>query len=442
MDRPSKNDPWLKRHLPKSLFGRALLIIMLPIALMQIIVAYIFFDAHWQTVTASLSDGVAADISVAVELYQQAPSKERSERLDNMLRPNMRLSVALEPDKELPTATRKAFFSSLDRTLRRALSSNLKNEFWFDTTRYPNHIDIRVMVEEGVLRFIVPRERVFAPTGYIFLFWLIMATVLLSLVSILFILNQARPIVKLAKAADDFGKGRGIGEFKPSGAAEVRQAGHAFLGMRSRILRHIEQRTAFLAGVSHDLRTPLTRLKLHLALGDENEDTQAAQKDIADMEEMLDGYLDFARGISNDEMEKASMTTLLEDIISTSGEPKPGLVAEPELVISMRKMDMQRALSNLIENAQVFGSSIEINAQKQEDRLVILIDDDGPGIPAAQRSEAFKPFIRLDGSRNQNVKGVGLGLSIARDIIQAHGGVINLEDSPQGGLRCRVSLPL
>jgi len=269
-----------------------------------------------------------------------------------------------------------------------------------------------------------------------------MATVLLSLVSILFILNQARPIVKLAKAADDFGKGRGIGDFKPSGATEVRQAGHAFLGMRNRILRHIQQRTAFLAGVSHDLRTPLTRLKLHLAMSEENEDTQAARKDVNDMEKMLDGYLDFARGISEDEMETESMTDLLEDIVAMSPEPKPILDIDPGLIISMRKMDMSRALDNLVGNAQSYGENVEISAKKQSDRLIILIDDDGPGIPEESRSEAFKPFIRLDGSRNQNVKGVGLGLSIARDSIQAHGGHIKLEDSPLGGLRCRVSLPL
>ena len=442
MDRPSRQDSWLKRYLPKSLFGRALLIIMLPIALMQIIVAYIFFDAHWQTVTASLSDSVAADISVAVELYEQEPGQERSARLDAMLRPNMQLSVALDEGKTLPTTTRKAFFSSLDKTLRRALTSNLKNEFWFDTTRYPNHIDIRVKVEEGILRFIVPRERVFAPTGFIFLFWLIMATVLLSLVSILFILNQARPIVKLARATESFGKGHSIGNFKPSGATEVRQAGRAFMEMRNRILRHIQQRTAFLAGVSHDLRTPLTRLKLHLAMTADDDETKAAQKDIKDMEIMLDGYLDFARGISQDEVETVDMSALLQGMVEKSSDPKPKLTAEPDLAIPMRKLDMERALSNLIDNAQSHSSKIEINAKKQDYRLVIFIDDDGPGIPEKQRADAIKPFFRLDESRNQNVKGVGLGLSIASDIVQAHGGQLTLEDSPLGGLRCRVSLPL
>ena len=313
----------LKRILPKSLFGRAMLIITLPIALMQVIVAYIFFDAHWQSVTASLSESVAADIAVAVTLFEQDPSAMRAQDLDNMLRPKMQLSIALAEEKPLPEEDRLAFFSALDKTLRRSLSDKIKNDFWFDTTRYPHHIDIRVVVDDGVLRFIVPRERVFAPTGFIFLFWMIMATAVLTLVSILFILNQARPIVRLANAAEAFGKGRSIGDFKPSGASEVRQAGRAFLQMRDRIFRHVQQRTILLAGVSHDLRTPLTRLKLHLAMTGDNDETRAAQNDLADMERMLDGYLDFARGIAEEDMQKGDIAALINAIIDTAPAPKP-----------------------------------------------------------------------------------------------------------------------
>ena len=440
MARGERQNP-LKRYLPKSLFGRALLIIMLPIALMQIIVAYIFFDAHWQTVTANLSDSVAADISVAVELFEQSPSLERASRLDAMLRPNMQLSVALEQDDELPTAVRKAFFSSLDKTLRRALSNNIQKEFWFDTTRYPNHIDIRVAVEDGVLRFIVPRERVFAPTGFIFLFWLIMATVLLSLVSILFILNQARPIVRLANAAENFGKGRSIGKFKPSGATEVRQAGHAFLEMRQRIGRHIQQRTELLAGVSHDLRTPLTRLKLHFALEGDSKESKAARNDLDDMERMLDGYLDFAQGAGEEEMISANIGDVLTELAETET-PEPALKIRGEMVINMRVTAMKRALANLIGNAQSYSKQVEITAVRHDENLVISIDDDGPGIAAQDRTKAIKPFVRLDPARNQNIKGVGLGLSIASDIIQAHGGTLELKNSPLGGLRCQVTLPL
>ena len=433
---------WFKRSLPKSLFGRALLIIMLPIALMQMIVAYIFFDAHWQTVTSTLADSIAADISVTVELYKQAPDLERAERLDQMLRPNMQLSVVLDQGNTLPISERRAFFSSLDRTLRRALDLALGDEFWFDTTRYPNHIDIRVGVEEGVLRFIAPRERVFAPTGFIFIFWLLTATILLSLVSILFILNQARPIVKLAKAAENFGKGRDIGNFKPSGATEVRQAGHAFLQMRQRIQRHIQQRTVLLAGVSHDLRTPLTRLKLHLAMVGNSRDNDAAHRDVEDMEQMLDGYLDFARGIAEEEMNLGNIGLLLKSVIERSENPKPLLTTSGSMKINMREHAMHRAIANLVSNAQTYGKHVKISAKRQDKRLSVTIDDDGPGVSVEKYKEVLKPFIRLDDSRNQNIKGVGLGLSIAHDIIQAHGGELNLERSPMGGLRVQVFLPL
>jgi len=440
-DRNPKQRAWgIKKYLPKSLFGRALLIIMLPIALMQIIVAYIFFDAHWQTVTASLSDSVAADVAVAVELYKQDPGEQRLARLDQMLRPNMKLSIVYDGSGILPTSARSSFFSSLDKTLRRALSENLKDDFWFDTTRYPHYIDIRVKVEERVLKFVVPRERVFAPTGFIFLFWLVTATVLLSLVSILFILNQARPIVKLAKAAENFGKGRSIGKYKPSGATEVRQAGHAFLEMCRRIGRHIDQRTTLLSGVSHDLRTPLTRLKLHLALSDDTKDNKAAREDIKDMESMLDGYLDFARDTSGEDRHITDLAEILQSTAASNTNIE--ISTKGDLHINIRKTAIKRALSNLLDNASIFGKNIEIHAEELAKNIRINIDDDGPGIPPARRADALKPFVRLDPARSQNIKGVGLGLSIASDIIQAHGGTLTLGDSPSGGLRCTVLLPL
>ncbi len=434
--------PWLNRHLPQSLFGRALLIIMLPIALMQIIVAFIFFSSHWQTVTSSLSNSVAADVSVAHALYLQSPSEDHAKILDEMLRPNMQLSVKLERGDQLPKAQRKAFFSSLDKTLRRALAQNIDTPYWFDTTRYPNHIDIRLEVEAGVLKFIVPRERVFAPTGYVFLFWLIMTTVLLSLVSILFILNQARPIVKLAAAAENFGKGRGIGKYKPSGASEVRQAGAAFLQMRERILRHVQQRTTLLAGVSHDLRTPLTRLKLHLSMTQENAETQAAKNDVKDMEMMLDGYLDFARDAAEEDIKQTNIGRIFTALVKTHNDPKPSLVTSGDLTFNMRPMAMKRALANLIGNAVSYGNAVDIRVNgTAKKEITLTIDDDGPGIAKTSRAEALKPFSRLDTSRNQNREGVGLGLSIANDVIQAHGGTLQLQDSQMGGLRCLITLP-
>lgn len=432
----------LKKYLPKSLFGRALLIIMLPIAIMQIAVAYFFFNAHWNQVTANLSDSVAADVSVAVQLYKQSPSVNRAERLDNMLRPKMELSVALEEGDSLPATTRDSFFSNLDKTLRRSLRNSLTDEFWFDTTRYPNHIDIRVAVDEGVLRFIAARERVFAPTGFVFIFWLITATVLLSLVSILFIRNQARPISELADAADAFGKGQDISTYKPSGASEVRLAGQSFLKMRGRIRRHIEQRTTMLAGVSHDLRTPLTRLKLHLAMQEQSVENDAARQDIKDMESMLDGYLDFARGLEGEGTGPVEMKSFLADVISKLPEPHATLVGDDNITADIRPQALERAVMNLLSNAQKYANKCRVSLTQNENNIFIAVEDDGPGIPAEKRGEAFKAFQRLDTARNQNIEGVGLGLSIARDIAQIHGGALRLEDSELGGLKALIRLPV
>ena len=444
-----KTPALLKPYLPKSLFGRAILIIILPIAVMQMAVAYFFFNAHWDTVTASLSDSVAADVSVAVELYKQSPGPERAERLDNMLRPNMELAVALETEDTLPTLERHSFFSALDKTLRRALTQSLSDPFWFDTTRYPNHIDIRVEVDEGVLRFIASRERVFAPTGFVFIFWLLTATVLLTLVSITFIRNQARPIAQLSDAANRFGRGQDIADFKPSGASEVRIAGQSFLKMRGRIKRHIDQRTVFLAGVSHDLRTPLTRLKLHLAMQDDSKETEAAKRDIKDMENMLDGYLDFARGLTGETAKRTEIETYLRSI-ARKYTPAPRLAVTGSPTAAIKPISLERAISNLINNAQKYGTKCRVSAEHAtrltnkdmaHTGVLIHIDDDGPGIADKNFEEALKPFSRLDPARNQNIEGVGLGLSIARDIIQSHGGSLRLSKSDMGGLRASIHLP-
>lgn len=431
-----------KKYLPKSLYGRASMIIILPIVIMQIAVAYFFFNAHWATVTANLSDSVAADVSITVELYRQAPSIERTERLDTMLRPHMELSVALETGDTLPTTTRNSFFSVLDKTLRRSLDNSLEDPFWFDTTRYPNHIDIRVAVDEGVLRFIAARERVFAPTGFVFIFWLITATVLSTVVSIIFIRNQARPITQLANAADAFGKGQDIGDYKPSGASEARRAGYNFLKMRQRIGRHIEQRTILLAGVSHDLRTPLTRLNLYLAMQKNTADNKLARKDIKEMETMLEGYLDFARGLDGETSEPIELATYLQDIASAASKPTPKIILNTEGEASIKPMTLRRAIINLITNAQKYGKDVQLTLEREDGAFLIHVDDNGPGISKDQIQDAFKPFSRLDTARNQNIEGVGLGLSIARDIAQSHGGRLTLGRSKLGGLRATLRLPV
>lgn len=406
---------------------------------MQMVVAWFFFNAHWARVTSNLSDSVAADVAVATQLFQESPTDENAKKLDVLLRPDMELSVVLRPGDILPTTNRNSFFSTLDKTLRKSLKEAVDAPFWFDTTRYPNHIDIRVQVDQGVLRFIAARERVFAPTGYVFIFWLITATVVLSLISILFIRRQSDPIRELADAAAAFGKGQDISGFKPRGATEVRMAGQSFLKMRRRIRRHLEQRTLMLAGVSHDLRTPLTRLKLQLAMQDDTEDTRAARRDVDEMEAMLTGYLDFARGMGK---EKPQAVQLSQFILSATKGRDLKVLPYEDREVSIRPLMLKRCLGNLISNAAKYGNICRLSVSQVEEFLLIDVEDDGPGIPQEQRQYVFKAFQRLDEARNQNIEGVGLGLSISQDIAQLHGGMILLSDSELGGLKATLRLPL
>ena len=431
------------RYLPKSLFGRTLLIIILPVVIMQTVVAYIFFEAHWQTVTASLAKNVAANIYIATDLYKQSPGAPRTEQLDALLRPHMELSIALEPNVHLPVHNRKVMVSNLDKTLRQALQEILNDPFWIDTTRYPNYIDIRVAVNEGVLRFIVPRERVFAPSAFVFVFWLLMATILLTLISILFIRDQARPIAELAHAAEAFGRGQDIINFKPSGAAEVRLAGQSFLKMRQRIRRYIEQRTLMLAGVSHDLRTPLTRLKLHLALQAGHEEHKAAQQDVMDMENMLQAYLDFARADSEETSVPIHIGSYLQTLIAAYEPNKPEFYIHTRKdLLTIKPNAFKRAIENLLNNGFKYAQTVQIHLTRSKSDFYIHVDDDGPGIDVSKRKNAFKPFHRLDTARNLNIQGSGLGLAIVRDICQSHGGRLILDDSPLGGLRASLQLPV
>jgi two-component system osmolarity sensor histidine kinase EnvZ len=435
---------WLKRQLPKTLFGRSLLIIVLPVAIMQIAVTYIFFDAHWQTVTQRLSEGLAGDIAWAVESYDEDPTDAAFARLSARAEESMGLSIALQRGKGLPVNRRYAFFAPIDRALQKALSDRLDAPFWYDTTRYPAYVDIRVAVPGGVLRVLAPRDRAFATQGHIFVLWMTVATVLLTAIAILFIRNQVRAIERLANAAEAFGRGGDVPYFKPHGAREVRRAATAFLDMRARIQRHIDQRTTLLAAVSHDLRTPLTRLKLALALAEPSKRNTAMKKDLAEMEHMIDEYLAFARGEGGESIETVRLRPLIDEV--SEGAVRAGaqvsVAIDPELTAAVRPQALKRAISNLVMNAAVHGERVEVAARtRPQGGVEIVVDDDGPGIPADRYEEAFKAFGRLDESRNQNTKGVGLGLAIARDVARGHGGDITLDRSPLGGLRAVVRLP-
>ena len=434
----------IKRSLPTSLFGRSLLIIVLPVALMQIAVTWIFFDAHWQTVTSRLSDGLAGEVAWAVESYQDDPSDATMARIAGRAEKSLNLSIALQPGRSLPDSRRTNAFAVVDRAIDRALSQRLDAPYWFDTTRYPAYVDIRVKIDQGVIRILAPRDRAFATQGHIFVLWMAMATILLTAIAILFIRNQTRTIERLAAAADAFGKGVDMPAFKPSGAREVRQAAHAFLAMKSRIQRHIDQRTALLASVSHDLRTPLTRLKLELALADPGPRTADMKRDLSEMEHMIDEYLAFARGEGGEAVETVHLKALIDEV--SEGAVRAGaqvsVQADPDLMAAVRPNALKRALSNLVMNAAAHSEQVAVLAARRPSGGVeIVVDDDGPGIPADRYEDAFKAFNRLDESRNQNEKGVGLGLAIARDVARSHGGDIVLDRSPLGGLRAVVRLP-
>ena len=435
---------FLKRRLPTSLWGRSLLIIVLPVLAMQIAVTWVFFDAHWQTVTARLSEGLAGDIAWAVQSYEDDPTPQNMAVIADRAERAMQLSVAFQEDRTLPTETRRGAIGVVDRVMERALQGRLDRPYWFDTTRYPAYIDIQVQEPGGVLRFIAPRERAVATQAHIFVLWLAVATILLMGVAILFIRNQVRSIERLADAAEAFGRGESVPRFKPHGAREVRQAATAFMAMRDRIQRHIDQRTAMLASVSHDLRTPLTRLRLELALAPPFKRQDAMRGDLDEMEHMIDEYLAFARGEAGEDTQTVALADLLGAVAEDARRAGAEVEVEvsPGLTASLRPLAFKRALTNLAGNAAAHGEHVRLSARPlPSGGLEIGVEDDGPGIPEAMYEDAFRPFSRLDESRNQNRKGVGLGLAIARDVARGHGGDVTLGRSDLGGLKADIRLP-
>lgn len=433
---------FLKRQLPTSLWGRSLLIIVIPVLIMQGAVTWAFFDMHWQTVTARLSEGLAGDVAWVVESYEDDRSPANLAVIAGRAERSVRLSVDFRPEP-LPEEEQRGPIGVIDRTVEAALAERLDRPFWFSTTRYPAHVDIRVQQPQGVLRIIAPRERAVATQAHIFVLWLMIATVMLMSVAILFIRNQVRAIERLADAAESFGRGEATPRFKPHGAREVRSAARAFMDMRDRISRHIDQRTALLASVSHDLRTPLTRLRLELALAPPFKRQSAMKGDLDEMEHMIDEYLAFARGEAGEERQSVVVRSLLA--AAAEDAKRAGAVVEvdapKDLTASIRPLAFKRALTNLAGNAAAHGDTVRLSARPIGDGVEIVIEDDGPGIPETMHEEAFRPFSRLDESRNQNRKGVGLGMAIARDVARGHGGDILLDRSDLGGLKAMIRLP-
>jgi two-component system, OmpR family, osmolarity sensor histidine kinase EnvZ len=437
----------LSDMMPKGLYARALIIIIAPIVVLEGVIAFVFMERHWQNVTRRLSETTARDIAALIDIYQSSTPNEYEEII-RIARDRLNLSMQILPPGDLPEARQKPFFDLLDRALSREISRQVKRPFWIDTVGQSRHVEIRVQNVNAILRFLAVRTQTYASNSHIFLLWMVGSSVILLTVAILFLRNQIRPILRLADAVDAFGKGRPIPEdFQPRGAREVRQASAAFIEMRNRIRQHVEQRTTMLAGVSHDLRTVLTRFKLELAFLGESPEVQSLKSDVDEMQHMLEDYLAFARGDGGEEATLTNLTQLLEEVLEewqVYGTPIELKLRKRrgDVMLPLKRAAFKRAITNLVSNAVRYGDHIVIRAATEGQWLRIEVDDNGPGIPLSERANVFKPFYRIDRSRNQNDGNSGLGLAIARDIAKSHGGDITLGESSMGGLRAIISLPL
>ena len=429
--------------LPKGLFARALIIIIAPVVLLQALVAFVFMERHWQLVTAQLSSTVVGEIAAIVDILDAYPQDADFAKITRIASERMGLNIAVLPLEPLPPVAPKPFFSPLDRVLSREISSKIGKPFWIDTIGRSSLIEIRIQLDHNVLRVFAPRAQAYVSNSLIFIGWMVATSVVLLAIAIIFLRNQIRPILRLTAAVDAFGKGRPLPGFPPRGAREVRQATIAFHHMKERVERQIDQRTAMLAGVSHDLRTILTRFRLQLALIEGSPDAEELQKDVDDMNRMLDGYLAFARGDSDEDTLPTDMAVMLDAIGKqariTGHDTEVSYAGDP--MVRVRPQAFKRCIDNLVGNAARHGKHIEVTGSHAEGQLTITVDDDGPGIPAEEREAVFKPFYRLDNARNVDESGTGLGLPIARDIARNHGGDIVLADSPLGGLRVTVTIP-
>ncbi|MCG6114504.1 MAG: ATP-binding protein [Mesorhizobium sp.] len=432
------------RYLPKRLYARSLIIVIAPMILLQSVVAFVFMERHWQTVTHRLSAAVTRDIAAIIDMIETFPSSGNHAEVIRIAQERLNLRVDLLPPDPLPPPGPRPFFGILDEFLSAEISRQINLPFWIDTVGDSNIVEIRVRMEDQVLRVFARRSQTYASNTHIFLLWMVGTSLFLLAIAVAFLRNQIRPITQLAEAAESFGKGRPMpAGFQPRGAEEVRRAGVAFLRMRERIERQIEQRTAMLTGVSHDLRTILTRFKLQLALVGPTAEVDALNQDIDDMQSMLEGYLAFARGEAAEDAGSFDLAACLDKLSDEARLQKRELTTELEgpSEVLVRPTAFSRLMANVVGNAMRYAQRIKVSARNMDGKLVVCVDDDGPGIPADRREDVFKPFVRLDEARNQDESGTGLGLSIARDIARSHGGDITLEDSPLGGLRATIRVP-
>ena len=432
---------FLKRILPKRLFYRALLIVAVPILVLQLVITIVFFDSLWIKTNKGMTRALINEINTFVEVYDN--EKTNKEELKNLFSLFLDLNIEFVDKKNFDNKYNERWFSPIDRTLRRELKSNFSSEeYWFDTTSYKELIDLRIKYENGYFKFLVPKDRVTSSSARLFALWITVPAIIMVIISLIFLKNQTRPITNLARAAERFGKGEEIEEFKPSGALEIRQAGHEFDKMRKRILRHLNQRTEMLSGISHDLRTPLTRMKLQIAFIENNELSKKLSEDINEMEKMLNEYLQFTSSSYIEKDEMFNLSELIDGVVKKYNNKNISKDIMSRVYINGRKNLINRCLNNIIDNALKYGNQIEVKLNKKNTNVFITVDDDGPGISIQELDNVFKPFYKIDKGRADSKSSVGLGLSIASDIIRSHGGNIMLEKSKMNGLRVKIFLPV
>lgn len=435
-----------RKFLPRTLYGRALIIIIAPIVILQSVLAFVFMERHWSTVTHRLSAAVTRDISAIIKIMEAYPGHESEETVVRIAREQLNLNLAILPPDPLPEVAPKPFFTFLDRTLSNEIRKKIGKPFWVDTVGRSKLVEIRIQLDDKVVQIFARRSQTYASNSYIFLTWMVGTSMVLLAIAIIFMRNQIRPIQRLANAAEDFGKGRDHPGFSPAGALEVRRASRAFIKMRSRIQRQLEQRTTMLAGVSHDLRTILTRFKLQMAVLPDLKEIPDMEQDVNDMQVMLDGYLAFARDDMDEQSDEIDIKSLIDELCRhaklENKTVKRSFKGDP--IVEVRPLAFKRCLTNVWSNAIKFSDTLKITGLHENKWLTVIIEDNGPGIPEEEYANVFRPFCRLDEARNLNKDntGTGLGLAIALDIARIHGGDIILDDSKLGGLKATIRIPV
>ena len=430
---------FIKIILPKRLFYRALIIVAAPTIILQLIITVVFFDSIWIKANKNITRSLVSQLKTIQYVYLN--NKDNLDFFTDSYKNNFNFEIDIN-NSLFPSKSGERKFSPMDRSLRRELKSAFgNNNYWFNTSKFKNAVEIKIKLENEVIEFLIPKEMISASSVRLFVLWTTLPSIVLVLIALVFLKNQTRPLVRLAKAAERFGKGDYVNDFRPSGASEIRKAAYEFDRMAKRINRHLNQRSEMLSGISHDLRTPLTRLKLQLAMIEQKNISAKMTKDIDEMEKMLNNYLQFAKTQAQEDTSKINLTNLFDEIQNDLNNKNFNLINLEDIFLKGRLTSLKRCFENVIQNGLIYGNKVYLELKKGSNRLTINIDDDGPGIPEDEHKNVFKPFFRLDKSRNLNQSGVGLGLAIVEDIINSHGGNIQLGKSKYGGLQVKISLP-